>query len=579
MPRARKSRISPRIGSVAIIGIPDEMQTGGPVYGATVVALDFVKQLRASGRKGALLNFSENSARRVKGELRYSPARIAEGLDQFAIHAWLDIAATASQPFEIRRKYSCDRPFPITVVHHTVSYAQKHHAWYLKILLGDFREYDSIVCTSNAARDAIRRTLDQVAARFNAAYGTDLRYRGRLDVIPLGVDTTLFKPRDKKKCRQQFGLPDDRVILLWIGRLSPTDKANLLPLVSVMANLAKTEKKHRPLLVIAGNERSGAPTTRALDDYAAELGITDSVTLLGAVAPEVRHFLHSAADIFVSPVDNIQETFGLTPVEAMSCGVPQVVSDWDGYRDTVDDGVTGFRVPTLWVECDAAASADALLFPNQLRDHFTLAESVAVDTARLEARLRELIRSPTLRERQGQASRRRALALFGWKKVLTRYEKLWGELADLAHARGPAPIQPTAYTDAAFFSFYRGYASRIIDGDDRISITKEGLALLNGARGIPAYFENQGGPNCDKAFRLLQRLRRLCDSGNSSTSVQTSLGIKTVSTAEKPAAEHAKLAQLMWLAKHGFIAFADAPVRGKRTESKARERSPTGRNP
>mgnify|MGYP001333871824 CR=1 FL=1 len=40
------------------------------------------------------------------------------------------------------------------------------------------------------------------------------------------------------------------------------------------------------------------------------------------------------ADVFVSLSDNIQETFGLAPVEAMASGLPVVVSDWDGYKDT-----------------------------------------------------------------------------------------------------------------------------------------------------------------------------------------------------------------------------------------------------
>src|SRR3546814_3034291 len=56
----------------------------------------------------------------------------------------------------------------------------------------------------------------------------------------------------------------------------------------------------------------------------------------------------AAADVFVSLSDNIQESFGITPVEAMAAGLPCIVSDWDGYRDTVVDGETGILVPT-WV--------------------------------------------------------------------------------------------------------------------------------------------------------------------------------------------------------------------------------------
>ena len=42
--------------------------------------------------------------------------------------------------------------------------------------------------------------------------------------------------------------------------------------------------------------------------------------------------------------DNIQETFGLTPLEAMASGIPVIVSDWDGYRSTVRDNKDGFRI-------------------------------------------------------------------------------------------------------------------------------------------------------------------------------------------------------------------------------------------
>ena len=60
----------------------------------------------------------------------------------------------------------------------------------------------------------------------------------------------------------------------------------------------------------------------------------------------VRQGIWSAPDIFVSLVDNVQETFGLTPLEAMAAGLPVVASDWDGYRETVRHGVDGFLVPT-----------------------------------------------------------------------------------------------------------------------------------------------------------------------------------------------------------------------------------------
>ena len=54
-----------------------------------------------------------------------------------------------------------------------------------------------------------------------------------------------------------------------------------------------------------------------------------------------------AGDIFISLSDNIQETFGLTPLEGMASGLPVIVSDWNGYKDTVKDKENGFRIKTI----------------------------------------------------------------------------------------------------------------------------------------------------------------------------------------------------------------------------------------
>ena len=58
--------------------------------------------------------------------------------------------------------------------------------------------------------------------------------------------------------------------------------------------------------------------------------------------------------MFCSLSDNIQETFGIVPIEAMAAGLPVVVSDWDGYKDTVRHGVDGFRISTCMPQAGLA---------------------------------------------------------------------------------------------------------------------------------------------------------------------------------------------------------------------------------
>src|SRR5262249_57736317 len=69
--------------------------------------------------------------------------------------------------------------------------------------------------------------------------------------------------------------------------------------------------------------------------------------VIGRPDQTARRGAYAAADIFMSLADNIQETFGLTPVEAMAAGLPVIVSDWNGYRDTVRHGAEGFLIPTI----------------------------------------------------------------------------------------------------------------------------------------------------------------------------------------------------------------------------------------
>ena len=60
-----------------------------------------------------------------------------------------------------------------------------------------------------------------------------------------------------------------------------------------------------------------------------------------------KHITLSSGDIFISLSDNIQETFGLTPIEGMAAGLPVLVSDWNGYKSTVRQNIDGFRVKTI----------------------------------------------------------------------------------------------------------------------------------------------------------------------------------------------------------------------------------------
>lgn len=364
--------------------------------------------------------------------------------------------------------------FPITVIHHTLSYQRMLHAYYLPILLAESLPCDSIVCNTLSARRAITKLLDYVGEEFEREYGVRRRFCGQCDVIPLGVDTDRFAPREAGPARDHLGLPRGAFIILYIGRLSPIDKADLMPLIDVFARLVKANPR-KLVLVVAGARNAGYDED--LQQYAEQRRVRQYLRLISR--PADTALLYTSADVFVSPVDNIQESFGLSVIEAMASGLPQIVSDWDGYRETVKHEKTGFLVPTYWAKCDADLIDAAPLFgADASHDHVSLAQSVAVDMRKLYDSIQCLIENRSLLLSMREESRRRALNLFSWKRVIESHESLWRELADRAksitYSRGPSPT----YLRPQYCKTFSHYPTCFITGAARLFLTSTGKQAL-----------------------------------------------------------------------------------------------------
>ncbi len=295
-----------------------------------------------------------------------------------------------------------------------------------------FQPWDALVCTSTAAVTLVRSLMAERRAWLAEHYGATRFSEVELPVIPLGVDVAAQArpPGEIAAARQALGLAPDEVAFLFAGRLSFHAKANPAP---VYMALERAAAGRRLVCIEAGQFHNEAIAGSYRDAQAA---LAPSVRFLHAEGGDAAAYRQAwcAADVFVSISDNIQETFGITPVEAMASGLPVLVSDWNGYRDTVRDGQDGFRIPvTAPPEGGAIDLALRHALGLDTYDRYIGQYSMATvaDLGVLARRMTELADSPDLRARMGASGRGRARAEYDWPVILDRYQALAGELGRL----------------------------------------------------------------------------------------------------------------------------------------------------
>jgi D-inositol-3-phosphate glycosyltransferase len=207
----------------------------------------------------------------------------------------------------------------------------------------------------------------------------------KIDIVPCGFDPSEFFPIDLDVARDKLGWRKDEFTVLQLGRLVP--RKGIDNVIRALAILRKQHGLVARLYVVGGNSDTpseiATPEIARLRGIARQEGVADAVTFTGRRAREALRYFYSASDVFVTTP--WYEPFGITPLEAMACGVPVIGSEVGGIKYSVRDGETGFLVPPQ-------------------------------DPHALAIRLWELYEHRALRRQMGEAARVRA-DKFTWRKV------------------------------------------------------------------------------------------------------------------------------------------------------------------
>jgi len=213
---------------------------------------------------------------------------------------------------------------------------------------------DAVTAVSASLRDDTRRQMP---------------VKSDIEVIPNFLDCSFHRRTPDPALRKRFCAPEEKLVI-HISNLRPVKQVDAV--VRIFARI-KEQVPARLLIVGEGPELGKA------EQLIQELGVKAHVELIGESQDVIA--LLSISDLFLLP--SLEESFGLSALEAMACGVPVVAANVGGLPEVVVDGVTGFLHPPAYV-AQMAASAIRILAEPAL--HFLMAEEgVRLATERFSA--------------------------------------------------------------------------------------------------------------------------------------------------------------------------------------------------
>ena len=235
--------------------------------------------------------------------------------------------------------------------------------------------------------------------------------------LPNGVDSKLFRPMDKAVAKRE--------IAEWVG----DDRIKIAPTVGYLSRVQSEKGASVYLKLAALNPHLifmiAGPN---LGRYASRQ-LPDNLVYVGFHPREKLPLIYNAFDVYCFPSMSGEETFGLTVLEAMACGVPPVVPNFDGVPSVVGD---------------AGLVADAENFD---RDVATLVSYPCPMS--FSEKINSLLNDTELRAELSEKARER-VALFTWHKTAERIVELFGILHQKKKLMNPnrllnvfAPAQPT----------------------------------------------------------------------------------------------------------------------------------------
>jgi glycosyltransferase involved in cell wall biosynthesis len=266
-------------------------------------------------------------------------------LEKFISSVDVIMGTLVPEVFEIREKLGKTVPYFIFIL----GEATKGIPFSCSIIQ-KLESYDRLVCNCKADKEVIMKFLNPPTANL-------------IEVLPNLFDIGDFQLSiNKEDAKEMLGIKADINLILYGGRITP--QKNIHVLFLILSKLIKNGRKFH--LLLAGNKdnfgspefnRTGYDYVEYLRGQINTLGLNDHVSFIDHQNTESLKILYKAAYVYITPSLLHDENFGLGPIEAMAAGTPVLCSDWGGFKDSVIQFQTGYRMKT-WLLKKGGASVD-----------------------------------------------------------------------------------------------------------------------------------------------------------------------------------------------------------------------------
>jgi D-inositol-3-phosphate glycosyltransferase len=171
-------------------------------------------------------------------------------------------------------------------------------------------------------------------------YGADPT---KISVLSPGVDVARFEPLPQCRAKQQLGIPGNRRLVLFVGRIEPLKGVDtLLSAAALLKEQHPAALKNVQVAIVGGDPSAPDAEMSRLLELHRELDLGGLVEFLGAREQAQLPNYYAAADAVVMP--SHYESFGMVALEAMAMGTPVIASRVGGLAHLVRDNATGFLI-------------------------------------------------------------------------------------------------------------------------------------------------------------------------------------------------------------------------------------------